>query len=340
MSTITADIISDAPPQSTARHSAWSSWIGGLARFSIGVLLCLTPLTAVLVMGWLMRLMQTEHLVARAKLDGHADAPARARLPRWILAETAAARTGAPYWTGSLRANLRLGLSACITVTIGTLPFTGLWLVAWWAGWENSFNKGYEQAWVGPTLGLLGVAISLPLLSGLPMAMAHQAAEGNIASFFAWRDVRKLLRAAGWRYVGLCLLIVVAAAPLLVARIAPVLVEHWLPDFADRNADEIAAFANTYRLSCAVYLLASLVLVRRLAARLHAGAMSVIEVAAPPPALGRAVADAARTVALLGIWLGFVTLVYVGQFMSHDWLGWIVHPLIGLPWLPLPGSTP
>ncbi len=40
----------------------------------------------------------------------------------------------------------------------------------------------------------------------------------------------------------------------------------------------------------------------------------------------------ARTVAL-ALWTFFVALIYVGQFLNHDWLGWLNHPLILLPWL-------
>jgi len=69
---------------------------------------------------------------------------------------------------GGLGANVSAGVRMLAGLAIWTLPFTILWLGAWWAGWENSLNKGYEQAQIGPAVFLAGTILALPLLTLLP----------------------------------------------------------------------------------------------------------------------------------------------------------------------------
>jgi hypothetical protein len=310
-----------------------------VVRFALGVILCLTPVTAILVLGWLMRLMQREEDHARKRMQAAALGEHGPRLPHWITGETPHSASRLTRWFGSLLDNLRHGLAALVALAIGTLPFTLLWLFSWWGGWENSFNKGYEQAWVGRTIGLLGVAIALPLLARLPMALAHQAAEGRIGAFFAFREVRRLIRLASWRYVGLSLLFVLAALPLFVAKGAPVFVEQWSPGFTERNAAEIEAFGRSYRFGATAYLLAALVFLRRASARLHARAALVLAAGNASPSLLSSVAAIVRSLLLGILWFALVVQIFVGQFLNHQWLAWLNHPLVGLPWLPPLGAA-
>lgn len=240
---------------------------------------------------------------------------------------------------GGMADNFRLGLSSLLTLALGTFPFTLLWLFSWWGGWENSFNKGYEQAWVGPALGLLGVAIALPLLTRLPMALAHQAAEGRISAFFAFRKVRRLTRQVGWRYVFLCFLIVLSAFPLFAAKSAPVFVENWSPGFLSRNEAGVEAFASGYRLAATAYLVLVLVIWRRAAARLHARASHRLDGSGATGHRASWLGTALRGLLLGAIWFVLVAQIYVGQFVSHQWLAWINHPVLVLPWIPQPGSV-
>ena len=318
-------------------HHSLLMRLASVARFAAGVILCLTPVTAILVLGWLMRLMQREEHHARKRMQGAAAGEQRPRLPHWITGETSSARL-LTRWFGSLADNFRHGLAALVALAVGTLPFTLLWLFSWWGGWENSFNKGYEQAWVGPSIGLIGVAIALPLLARIPMALAHQAAEGRIAAFFAVRDVRRLIRLAGWRYVGLSLLFVVAALPLFAAKGAPGFVEQWSPGFTDRNAAEIEAFGRSYRFWATAYLLAALVYLRRASARLHARAALVLAAGNASASLLSSVAAMVRSLLLAILWFALVAQIFVGQFLNHQWVAWLNHPLVALPWLPQLGA--
>jgi len=313
--------------------------VRSLTRLIIAIFFCFTPVTAVLVLGWLTRFMAREAQVAQQRLRENGHPVSRPRLPAWFIADTSEARGIFRRWLGALADNVRAGLAALITLTAGTLPFTLLWLFSWWAGWENSFNKGYEQAWVGPVLGTIGVAISLPLLARLPMALAHQAAAGSIKSFFALAEVRQLIRAAGWRYVGLSLLYVLAALTFLVIHVAPVFIEQWRPGFSARSPEEIAAFAEAYRFWATVYVLLVLIFLRRATARLYARAHLKIE-SAPEltRSIGARIVAVVRALTLWLVWFALAAQIYVGQFFNHVWIGWLTHPLTLLPWLPALGN--
>lgn len=310
--------------------------VRGPLRLLAGVLLSLNPLTAIIVLGWLTRLMRDESRVRQGLLrtggtDAAGDLPRRAALPSWIAGEIDA--RSLPYrWLGGLLANLRLGVATLATAAVGTLPFSLLWLLAWWAGWENSFNKGYEQAWIGPVLWGAGVLIALPLLARLPMALAHQAETGRFGAVFEVRQVRALIAAAGWRYVLLALLSVLAVLPILLFRMMPVFVEAWLPGFADMDEAEVATVARRLHVVAGVYVFLAVLLLRRSAARVHALAVVRLQHDGGPP--GGFIRTALRTVVLWLIWLVLPVQILIGQFFNHHWWLWVTHPVTALPWLP------
>ncbi len=317
----------------TSRHWLWAR-LTSLVRFAFGILLCQTPVTAVFVLGWLMRMMHREEAFARARLAGRHRVAPRPVLPHWIGGEGEAGGRLSRLF-GAAVENVRHGAAAILTVFIGTAPFTVLWLLSWWGGWENSFNKGYEQAWVGPTIGLIGTAIALPLLAYQPMALAHQAAQGSIRAYFDFATILRLIRLVIWRYLGLSLLIVVAALAVLVAKAAPVFIEHWRPGFMDRDSEAVQAFANSYRFWMSALVLALVIVLRRASARLHArAAHKLAQQRTGRSWIGFGV-GVVQVVLLMAIWFALVAQIYVGQFVNHHWFGWINVPILGLPWLPL-----
>ncbi|MEL6265922.1 MAG: hypothetical protein AAFR52_09805 [Pseudomonadota bacterium] len=308
--------------------------LGGLLSRAVAVLLALHPLGAVLVLGWLMRLMRAEDGLARRRLSTAEALPRRAPLPGWLTADPGTAQGRTARLLGGLWQNLRDGLAALATLLAGTLPFTLLWLLAWWGGWENSFNKGYEQSWVGPTVALTGVALALPLLARLPMALAHQAAEGRMSAFFARRDVSRLIRAAGWRYAALMVATAIAALPLFALKGLPVFVEDWSPGFTARNEAGVEAFANVYRLLATAYLVLALIMLRRRAARLHARASLAVEAGGPRRGPVAGLGHVLRSAVLWTASFAIVAQVFVAQFVNHQWVAWLLPPLATLPWFP------
>ncbi len=346
-----------------AAHPQRFAWLRMPLSIGIAMLLALTPFSAILVVGWLVRLMQREAAItlirerlgasrprAIALLAARPDFAALAPWTGWL-----AASGRRESWLGrnfgGLIETLRAGLSAALVLALATLPFTSLLLVSWWAGWENSFNKGYEQAWVGPAVAALGIAVALLVLPLLPMGLAHFAAERRLAAMFELGTLRALLRAQRWWHLWLSFAVVIASLPIAIARILPVFIENWWPGFSEMPPDVIDRVAREWHIVTTVYLVIALVLLRRAQARCYARAALALppervpfcygilrrlgtEAAAPTVAAKRSWRGAILpTVLTLVIWSAFIAQIYVSQFANHAWWNWLNHPMIGLPWI-------
>ena len=225
----------------------------------VGTLLCMSPLTALLALGWLTRAMGT---TIRRHWGETQDRPG------WLLGLRGIG--GMARLFGGLAANIRVGVISAAGLAVMSLPFTVLWFGAWWAGWENSFNKGYEQAAVGPSVWLLGTVLALPLLAHLPIALAHAAHEQRFGAFFEWRRIRSVVASAGWRVAWLALLSVALAIPFFGLRATPVFIEGIVPGFADMTLDRQMQVAGSFESIGAACAFVSLLFLRHQAAGIYA----------------------------------------------------------------------
>ncbi|MBP6011803.1 MAG: hypothetical protein KBA31_06205 [Alphaproteobacteria bacterium] len=356
-----------------------------LWRYLLGALFTLTPVTAVLVVGWTQR--ATARAVARRwhAQAGNADkdfaAFARAseetsslaHWPRWIMADDAGAlfaearrsgplRAGALVLRalfGSLWANARAGLSALLPIAIVLAPAGLLWLFSWWAGWDNSFNKGYEQAWVGPTVAFAGIAYFIVTMSLLPFAEVRQAINNSWRAFFDVAFLRRAAREARLGLIGLAVAFVTAGFIVASLKVVPLGLGN-----AAATPEEALRWAQAYPLLVACVLFPLYVALRLVAARVYSRAAARLAVKAGTDAfaarerglldrlsLGRGEAPARSGLARLAIgsrsfatglmasavvfavWFGLVSEIYVSQFLVHDWTHWVNHPLVQLPWV-------
>ncbi|MEL6643838.1 MAG: hypothetical protein AAFQ79_07885 [Pseudomonadota bacterium] len=303
--------------------------VGLIRDLILGTLFCLTPVTALIALGWLTRVMG-------ATIDRH-----RGQAPEpvgWILGPKG--QGGIARALGGLGANIRSGVMTAAGLAVFTLPFTLAWLGAWWAGWENSFNKGYEQASVGPLIWFAGTALALPVLAHLPFALAHFAAERRWPAFFELRRIHSVFAAAGWRAVWLALLSALTVVPFFGLRAMPVFVEGIVPGFAEMTPEAQLQVARGFMLAGAALSFAVLLFLRTMAARLYA--RSIPRAAARWPALWPDVRaeGAVPSRVMRWVWLGLAMLVWLavpvsivfGQFMNYDPVLWLTHPLYLLPW--------
>ncbi len=345
-----------APPSERTGLIGWvGRAISGAVKLAVGVLMCLTPVTAIIALGWFARKMAGDvrrHFYRQAKQPA---LHSKRKWPNWLISDAHDRGSGFSRWTGGLRDNLSAGLAALAGLGALTLPFGILWLLSWWAGWENSFNKGYEQAWVGPVVALIGVSLALLTFMHLPMATAHQAVESTWRSVFDFKRIRGLLRTSGWSYVGVTALYALAALPLFAAKGAPVFMEQIYPPIVGFDPEQLRAFADAYHFWMTAYLFVAVLLVRSCAARVYARAAFAAVHANPQLWAGSAVAELVPTrrpddavrrekrfgrlgrmirgLFLIVIWLFFVAQIFVGQFLNHSWSSWVNQPLILLPWL-------
>ena len=320
-----------------ARRSWLLRAVERLRDLAVGTLLCLSPLGAVLALGWLTRVMRAA-ILRRWGMG--------ATTPGWVLGDSG--QGWAARGLGGLAANIRSGVISVLGIAIWTLPVTLAWLGAWWAGWENSFNKGYEQADVGPLIWLIATVVLLPILAHLPLALAHGAHEDRLGAMFELRRIRSLGVAAGWRLPALALISVLVALPFFGLRALPVFVEDLVPGFAAMEPAEQLQVAQALALASAFLAFCAGAYLRWRAACLYAHAAPGAarhprffllwegHPASRAPAATRRGGGRARLWRLLAclIWAGLPVLVVFGQFMNYAWLLWLTHPVYALPWWP------
>ena len=76
------------------------------------------------------------------------------RRPRWARSRNLLKALITSFWL-----NVRLGVQGAFNTWVLTLPACVLMLFGWYDGWNNSFNKGYEQFLVAPGISWLGIML-------------------------------------------------------------------------------------------------------------------------------------------------------------------------------------
>lgn len=288
----------------------------------LAIAMALTPPTAVLTLGWLMHRMRREVRDRSLRLAGVSGGETGVR---WLQADVALP-------AGLLRRLwmfLKDGATSCAGLAIVTMPHVSLITLSWWGGWDNSFNKGYEQAWIGPTVGLFGLALGAVVLAHVPMLTVHGAMERRISAYVELGTARRLIATVPWRYLALTLATVAASLPLALMQVSFAFMAARRPDL---DADGLRARGAAFHLAATAYLVIVLLMLRTWAARLYARAMAGEPNAARGRGRRRWPVALAMLLTVIG-WASFLMLQYVAQFVNHAWWGWINHPLIALPWV-------
>jgi hypothetical protein len=317
--------------------------ISRLGRFLlngvIGTLLCTAPVTSVVALGWLVR---RNGQTARARFGTLEETPGWLLGPRELNGRPSGRIARA---LGGLAGNIRSGLMALTALLCWTLPFTLLWLGAWWAGWENSFNKGYEQAFVGPSVFLFGALLAALILPALPLMFSHLAAEDRLSAAFELRRLRSVIAQSGWRIPALSLLATAFAFPFAAARGLMTTATDWAPWIQDLSPDDLAALKGQIALGLAAMAFFTAWITRTFATRTYARAAAraaglkpglwdgsqAAEGAVPARSASRIMTALWYAIAM-AITLGLAFLILTGQFLDHAWWRWIFHPALTLPW--------
>lgn len=368
-----------------------------IARMAIGVALCANPLTAIVAVGWTFRLMRRRILVGWWKqspkhstltfpefaAEQGLDVTSRPT-PRWFLTEDVGLvlnrprRDGSPpgpirkvfrlpkVLLGGLYRNVRSGITAVACTYGATLLPCLLWIVAWEYGWNNSFHKGYEQAWIGPTTGIIANVLFIAAMAYVPMAWAHLAATGDARAFFEVGFVRRLLKQRRGGLMIYAAAFALMTLPVSILRAYPAFLPQINSAWIDASAEEVQAFANRFILGAGLYVFPAYVILHLLATRAYRSAVlrllrrdpseadrlhpNLYRVLAPldllpepsetrrhplvvvAVATGRRGKNIVMTLTTWALWFAVVAQIFVVQFIFGQWfLGWMNQPLIHLP---------
>ncbi len=299
-------------PIPRARWLKRSFW--GAIKWTVSATLAQSVLGAIFLLGWSQRL--TSHAAENAlrrrgvirsgdrqapEQRGESDRRFRS-WPNWLLASEwreewrrsrgLDLRTRAAALTGSLWENARLGAQSLLNVGVLTLPCFAIMFFAWYAGWNNSFHKGYEQAVFGPLTSLFGIALFIGVMFYVPMAWARQACTRRAKAFWQGGIVWPLIRASRPRAVAFAALVVLLNLPLTALKAWP----YFVPQArlsAIEASDEIVAddsarkavdwddltprqareHLNRHYWISGFYLFGALVVLRVASGRIYAGAL-------------------------------------------------------------------
>ena len=390
--------VEDPPPAPRLARgllaTAWKTLVF-FGKYFVGALFCLSIAGSIFVVGWTYRLAQRSalrywwarsgHKRKGSRLGDHlaAQDPAHAHLhwPNWFLAQNfrqiirrRPGATNASYlWQalkapfGSLRRNAKIGLQGIFNTWVLTMPSGILWLFSWYDGWNNSFNKGYEQAFVGPAVGWLGIMLFIAAMMYVPLAQARQAVSGSWRSFYDFKLVLGMVRR---HWLGCLFLAGIASLfflPMMILKTAPQFFGMKDPGFASMSGKQAMDFLNGYFFACAFLIFPLFVYFRVLAARLYAravlrgvqtGEIAVSEltpverlelqrlnlIQVNPPRSRHVLLRVARSTSsllLFGVglwaagflWFTLVAQIYITEFLNyHGVVGWLNQPLLQLPW--------
>jgi hypothetical protein len=298
------------------------------------------------------------------------------RYPNWILQsgyfQSFPALPLAVKGTGlvhSLASHVWLGSRAWFHSLVFLAIPSGLMMFSWFSGWDNSFNKGYEQFSVGAILGWVGITLFVAVMFYLPMAQARFAVTQRSRDFYAFRVVRRVIRRQWLSTLGLVAGYALAGLPLMLAGsflgLATASQDGNSPNpLGELTPQEALSFLQAYYFWWGWYVFAAFLLLRCWAARIYAKGVQacvrterlaltdldtwerqametcrVAEATSPPKRrvlwLGNTTARLllGGTAALI-LWFSLAAQTYVTQFFAFqpEVRRWVNHPLIQVPW--------
>lgn len=253
-----------------------------LWKWLVGVVFCMSWLTAFMVVGWTYRAMQRSAFKRWWK-STHPNAPSRFRhsewareqrqshWPNWLLGNRERPK-GPRGWFGGIVANFRIGFLGLFNTTVLLCIPCGLILAGWHYGWDISFNKIYEQSTVGATLGFSGMFLFVAVMFYLPMAKARQAVSGDWKRFYDWRVNRRLIRRGTGGLAMLALAMLPAFVVVLFIKNTPFLYAY-NPEILAQTTEEQFKILESHWFSTGFIVFALYLLLHLFAAHIYAGAM-------------------------------------------------------------------
>jgi hypothetical protein len=378
----------------------WVQRIGAvlmfLWRWTVGVIFTQAFFLSIFVVGWTYRLMQ-RYAVYRfiklyypkhAKLNFHklvhntGEYSSFITPPNWFnqqnpiqqlkmdlhnadtVWQSATSITKFPFH--SLWLNFKIGFLGLFNTYALTLIPCLLWQFAWHAGWNNSFNKIYEQAHVGALTGLTGIFLFSLVMMYVPMAQVRQAVTGEWKTFYHFQTNWRLIRSCWFYYAMLALLFSIISIPVTVFKTAPGFFVQGNPALINATDAELLQLLNRYFFFASFFCFAGFVIVRLAAVRVYVTAVKMAlhrnlisldsltlfeqniiqtmggdqqeDIEEPHMIMqvskwmGRKMKAAVCMVLIFVIWVTFSFQIYVSEFLNyHPSRAWLNQPLVQMP---------
>ena len=270
-------------------------------KYLAGVMGCLSLPLSIVVNGWSYRLARRSALKTWFKRSPHDRAcpPFRAairkidglreweRTPHWFIHPKFAELRGGAAWRpgrwlrcllGGLWKNLAIGFKAFANTLVVLILPVSLMMMSWYSGWDNSFNKGYEQFNIGMALGWSGIVLFMAAMFYLPIAQARFAVTGEARAFYHFKMIRRVIRrrwldclvlAAGYSLLSLPLMVTGSFLALATSGGTP---DKPNP-LSNLTPAEAVAFLHQYYFFCCLFVFPAFVVLRCWAAQIYARGM-------------------------------------------------------------------
>ncbi len=372
--------------------SSVGSAFGFVLHFFAGFFCCWTPFTAPLLAGWMNRYMlrSAVHVwVRRSNVENpkiffqnHEFSSFRG-WPRWSDVSIAVApsilKTGFfrkafnrfIHFFRSLWWQYRSGLLSLFNTWLLTLPFALVWLWMWWAGWNNTFSRGYEEEGLAPLTFIFSAFGFCLVMLYVPIAQARQAIHGKWASFFDMRAVRTISRHVRFRLLILAVFYALGSLGLIGGtKIFPTMFEE-IYDLDMSNIQSVKDMVFVHFLFVILCFYCGLLFVKRMNARVYAiGVLKALQAkdlspedlspfertlllerlsfAPPKPKIDRPwwvrlliwplrkLWTFTLVALTLSVWGGVAFSLYFGQFMNLSHVDWLNQPMIQMPYIRVP----
>jgi len=282
------------PSKPTGGLLSWPGWaLGWLWAFAVGAVFCTQLALSFLVLGWLGRWVRGRVLrglyLASPRRDVVPLADACADLgervpgrPHWFLRDGSSEKPTARTFLGRL---LWPVWSVGVNLQMGLKLFVGTWLVLGWAclllffgweyGWEISFGKVYERSFVGASTTFLALTLCAVLLPYALLAQVHMAVTGELKSVLDHRLIRRMIRVSLVPLIALAVLLLgfgtIFEGLKSVGRLA--MGNHLGSEPTAAEIRALDGLLRTYFFWSCVGLMAALLVVKGVAARIYRGAL-------------------------------------------------------------------
>ncbi len=264
----------------------------------VGAVFCQAPVGAVFAMGWCGRFMQytfyknwfklsspdSNHKAFKPSVTAIPDAMHHKNPPRWFLHHAPIQKIQMTYrnkgimsipratlvaLTNGLYQNLRWGMPILLHTSLLLLPTMALWWFAWRYGWDNSFNKGYEQAALGPVMGVSGILWFMVAMLYIPLAQVHYTISHHWRAFYEFGHLIKIIRQSLFGSMLLAVLHFLGGMIVLISIVVPGLLPQINPATETMTDSELLQFLSRFFFIFALFSFPVYILNRWYAARLY-----------------------------------------------------------------------